>query len=165
MSSCETINIPNHIRNIIPSRIIIQYYQFCKETCPDTFKPLGKNHCSTFSLNDPSDKDWHQSCDHHHDDQCEQCSLLDSSFQLLVASTKHRTSNCSPDRIERLVHRMEYSFELIYDWKSHVLRTIRQDGARSEALDNLDSNSIMICKDWVMKFLVKEHCETQRQWF
>jgi hypothetical protein len=43
MSSGETIEIPNHIRNIIPSRIILQYYQFCNETCSSDFKPLSKS--------------------------------------------------------------------------------------------------------------------------
>ena len=43
MSSGEIIEIPNHIRNLIPSRIIAQYYQFCIENCPNSFKPLSKS--------------------------------------------------------------------------------------------------------------------------
>ncbi|CAF4270041.1 unnamed protein product, partial [Rotaria sp. Silwood2] len=43
MSSGETIEIPNHIRNIIPSRIIMQYHQFCNETCLANFKPLSRS--------------------------------------------------------------------------------------------------------------------------
>lgn len=43
MSSGEIIEIPNHIRNLIPSRIIAQYYQFCTENCPNSFKPLFKS--------------------------------------------------------------------------------------------------------------------------
>jgi len=43
MSTGETIEISNHVRNIIPSRIIMQYYQFCNETCPNTFKPLSES--------------------------------------------------------------------------------------------------------------------------
>ena len=42
MSSGETIKVPNHIRNLIPSRIINQYYQFCQETYSNFFKPLSK---------------------------------------------------------------------------------------------------------------------------
>ncbi len=42
MSNGAIITIPNHIRNLIPSRIITQYYQFCFENCPSKFKPLSE---------------------------------------------------------------------------------------------------------------------------
>jgi hypothetical protein len=41
MSTGETITVPNNIRNLIPSRIIRQYYLFCEETCPTVFQPLS----------------------------------------------------------------------------------------------------------------------------
>ncbi|CAF2996833.1 unnamed protein product [Rotaria sp. Silwood2] len=246
MSNGTIITVPNHIRNLIPSRIIVQYHQFCNETCPNTFKPLSKSilyeildgcsastrkslqgldyfsadgstafdnlinianelltigvsdtvvrqlkndlqlsrnylkndyklhihdgstipdHCSSFSLSDPHEKEWQQPCDHHHNDECEYCTLLENSFLLLSSLVKNSTNNCSPDKKKRLLHRIAHNIELIHDWKSHQLRTVNQEKARSEILENLDSKSVFIQIDWSMKFLAKEYRESQRQWF
>ena len=43
MSTGEIIEIPNQIRNLIPSRIIAQYYQFCNENYPNSVKPLSQS--------------------------------------------------------------------------------------------------------------------------
>lgn len=42
LSDGESITVPDVIRNIIPSRIISQYFSYCKETIDDDeFQPLG----------------------------------------------------------------------------------------------------------------------------
>lgn len=44
LSDGESIIVPDVIRNIIPSRIISQYYAYCKETISDDeFQPLGSS--------------------------------------------------------------------------------------------------------------------------
>lgn len=44
LSDGESIIVPDVIRNIIPSRIISQYYAYCKETIDDDeFQPLGSS--------------------------------------------------------------------------------------------------------------------------
>ena len=48
-SSRDELFIPNTIRNMIPTRIIQQYYIFCEENSPD-FRPLGRS--SLYSLLD-----------------------------------------------------------------------------------------------------------------
>lgn len=40
LSSGDTVIIPNTIRNIIPTRIIEAYKQYCKE-CDEEFQPLS----------------------------------------------------------------------------------------------------------------------------
>ncbi len=116
-------------------------------------------------MTDPTIKEWQQSCDHHHNDQCEQCCLIDNLFHILISSVNNCTTNVSPDKLKRLLYRIEHNIELIYDWKSHILRTIHQEGARSEILKNLETKSIWIQIDWAMKFIAKEYRESQRQWF
>jgi hypothetical protein len=42
LSNGESITVPDVIRNIVPSRIISQYFAYCKETIDDDdFQPLG----------------------------------------------------------------------------------------------------------------------------
>ena len=118
-----------------------------------------------FSLSNPGEKDWQQSCIHDHNDQCQECLLLDESFHVLISSIESCGNTCLPNKYQRLLHRIEHNIELIYDWKSHVLRSVHQDYARLKVLESLDSKSILLQIDWVMKFLAKEYRESQRQWF
>ena len=41
----------------------------------------------------------------------------------------------------------------IQAWKAHLLRSINQDAARHEILENLDAKFIFLTMDWAMKFL------------
>ena len=123
------------------------------------------DHCRAFSLNDLCEKEWQQSCDHDHRDRCQGCLLLDQSFHVLMSSLENCKSNCPPDKYQRYLHRIEHNFELIYDWKSHILRSVHQDEARLKLFEDLDSKSVLLQIDWAMKFLSKEYRESQRQWF
>ncbi|CAF1548652.1 unnamed protein product [Adineta ricciae] len=246
MSNGAIISIPNHIRNLIPSRIVQQYYQFCSETGSSNFKPLSEtvlyqilngcsastrkslqgldyfsadgstafdnlvkiademvtigvsdniirklkmdlqssrnylkrdyklhidgdstipDHCPIYSLSDTTCKEWQQTCNHQHDDRCEYCSLLDVTLDTLTSLARNCPKSYSSDKQTRLLHRIEHNIELIHEWKAHLLRTVHQDEARCDVLNNLDAKSVMLQIDWAMKFLAKEYRESQRQWF
>ena len=64
---------------------------------------------------------------------------------------------------------MEYQIsearQNIQAWKAHLLRSINQDAARHEILENLDAKSIFLTMDWAMKFLPRKFRESQSDWF
>lgn len=64
---------------------------------------------------------------------------------------------------------LRYSYHLagqeIQAWKSHQLRSVGQDAARTSLLEDLDDSSVHITQDWAMKFLPLKCRETQSDWF
>ena len=64
---------------------------------------------------------------------------------------------------------MEYQIsearQNIQAWKAHILRSINQDAARHEILENLDAKSISLTMDWAMKLLPRNFRESQSDWF
>ena len=77
--------------------------------------------------------------------------------------------------VEESVHSDEIKTELklelnncinhIDQWKSHILRTCNQDGARIDILDNLQSNQALVVLDRAMKFLPAFFREKQSDWY
>ena len=64
---------------------------------------------------------------------------------------------------------MKFQFEQakqkIHAWKSHILRSINQDQARLDVLQNLGPESALLVLDWAMKFLPRKFREAQSDWF
>ena len=60
---------------------------------------------------------------------------------------------------------MSFAAPSIEDWKSYVLRSVHQDAAKSEIIDNLKPSQVLLIMDWAMKFIPTSFCETQRDWF
>ena len=52
-----------------------------------------------------------------------------------------------------LLYDFESSKNGIFLWKSHALRSVNQESAKQEALQSLDSQSVLFVIDWPMKFL------------
>ena len=50
-------------------------------------------------------------------------------------------------------------------WKAHQLRSIQQDKARLELLENLDESSVLVTEDWARTFLPRRYRESQTDWF
>ena len=71
----------------------------------------------------------------------------------------------SPDKREELQHDLGCAAASIEDWKSHVLRSVHQDAAKSEIIDNLKPSQVLLIMDWAMKFIPTSFRETQRDWF
>nr|XP_022331330.1 uncharacterized protein LOC111129325 [Crassostrea virginica] len=53
----------------------------------------------------------------------------------------------------------------IIEWKSHILRTINQDKARTQTLHDLQTGDILLIMDWAMKFLPLAFREKQSDWY
>ena len=71
----------------------------------------------------------------------------------------------SPDKREELQHDLNCAVSSIEEWKSHVLRSVHQDAAKSEIIDNLKPSQVLLIMDWAMKFIPTSFRETQRDWF
>lgn len=71
----------------------------------------------------------------------------------------------SPDKREELQHDLNCAAPSIEDWKSHVLRSVHQDAAKSEIIDNLKPQQVLLIMYWAMKFIPTSFRETQRDWF
>ena len=51
------------------------------------------------------------------------------------------------------------------EWKSHILRSVHQDAAKTAAVDVLSETDALLIMDWAMKFLPTSYRETQRDWY
>ena len=96
---------------------------------------------------------------------CERCATLPSTLndieEGLVAQSQNMTSNIK----EELVFRVKNAKTAILAWKSHLLRSVNQDGARVQLLEAIDESSVLIVQDWAMKYLPRKYRESQTDWF
>ena len=51
------------------------------------------------------------------------------------------------------------------EWKSHIVRSVHQDAAKTTVIDALSKTEALLIMDWAMKFLPTSYRETQRDWF
>ena len=79
--------------------------------------------------------------------------------------TSSNLSLFSPDKREGLQHDLSCAAPSTEDWKSHVLRSVHQDAAKSEIVDSLRPSQVLLIIDWAMKFIPTSFRETQRDWF
>ena len=66
---------------------------------------------------------------------------------------------------EELVFRVKNAKTAILAWKSHLRRSVNQDGARVQLLEVIDESSILVVQDWAMKYLPRKYGESQTDWF
>lgn len=59
----------------------------------------------------------------------------------------------------------QQAIQAIDAWKSHQLRSLRQDKSRIDMINELDKSTVLITQDWAMKFLPQKYRETQSDWF
>ena len=104
-----------------------------------------KDHCPTFSLSDPSNTEFSESCNHNHDLSCHECSRFTNVIEEV-------TAKLTDDLRARLLHEQNQATKCIHSWKSRLLRTIVQDNAKQDILANLDRGSMLMIMDWAMKF-------------
>ena len=111
-----------------------------------------KDHCTTFSLSDPSNAEFSGSCNHEHDLSCHECSRLTNVIEEINAKLNDKRIPLTDDLRARLLHEQNQAIKCIHAWKSHLLRTIVQDNAKQNILANLDRGSMLMIMDWAMKF-------------
>lgn len=113
-----------------------------------------------FALSDPKESVLQQMCNPVHDECCQSCEELKSTVNLIGDSIKSL-----PENDDDLLYSYSQAVQAIDSWKAHLLRSVQQDKARTDILEILDENSVLITQDWAMKFLPQKYRETQADWF
>ena len=106
--------------------------------CTEESSPC-KDHCRKFALSDPVEKDFREECDHGHHLRCYTCEDLkdvmnDIKQQILESSA----SMYSKEYQEDLLYDFEQARTDIFQWKSHILRSVNQDKAKQDVIRNLN---------------------------
>lgn len=118
------------------------------------------DHCLSFALSDSQEPKLQQPCDHPHDDVCQSCEQLGTTLDEMEKQIK-----CLANNDDDLLYSFQQAVQAIESWKSHLLRSVQQDKARTDVLELLDEHSVLITQDWAMKFLPEKYRETQADWF
>lgn len=74
-------------------------------------------------------------------------------------------TDLSPNTREELFMDIDAAVTKILQWKSHIIRTINQDTARTHTLKDLQPGDILLIMDWAMKFLPITFREKQSNWY
>lgn len=136
------------------------YRIHCSENsqCPD--------HCFKFALSDLNEKDFKENCEHSHGVICESCEKLKST----ITDIRNKIEN-SQSLLYNIEHRddLVYDFQQakndIYNWKAHIVRSLNQDRAKQDSVEELDDSKVLIVMDWAMKFQQLKYREKQSEWF
>ncbi|CAG2218847.1 unnamed protein product [Mytilus edulis] len=120
------------------------------------------DHCIKWSLSDPKDENFQSKCNHTHSLHCDRCQILkeiELKLKILIANFE------DTDLKEEHTKRLSDATTQIYNWKSHIVRTVNQDRFRINMLESLETHQAMLVMDWAMKFLPLKYREKQTDWF
>ncbi|KXJ05237.1 uncharacterized protein LOC114574926, partial [Exaiptasia diaphana] len=120
------------------------------------------DHCKTYALSYPKDKDFITTCDHEHKERCDRCVI----FPKVVSELTKVIENLHDgDEKDQLKFELNQAKQKIDAWKAHIIRSINQDQARLDIINNLGQESALLVLDWAMKFLPRKFRESQSDWF
>ena len=162
-SGVEKLKLDELRKRILESKKYLKtgYKVHCKaheDECAD--------HCRKFALSDPHDKDFVCSCSHQHNVVCPECEDLKRLFiDMRALIDEFVTGFYSQDQKDDLLYDLLEAEKQIFEWKAHTLRSINQEAAKEEIVENLKENSALIVMDWAMKFLQSKYREKQSDWF
>ena len=71
----------------------------------------------------------------------------------------------SKDDSDETQYLAQHNRDTILARKAHQLRTVRQDKARLEILENLDYESVFLTQEWAMEFLPRNYRGSQADWY
>ena len=123
--------------------------------CPD--------HCCTYSLSDPTIKEYQSKCSHDHDIDCDRCESIDCF--LYEVEAKIKTIQIDEEQRNRLQFDFDQCNAAIRSWKAHLLRTVLQEEAKQDAMQRLDDETCLVVIDWAMKFLPIKYRESMTEFF
>lgn len=122
------------------------------------------DHCMTYALSDSRDSSFRQRCQQVHEEHCSECDSMNSVLNETIEFIE-QDSFPSKDDSDEAQYLAQHSRDTILAWKAHQFRTVRQDKARLEILENLDYGSVFLTQDWAMKFLPRKYRESQSDWY
>ena len=76
-----------------------------------------------------------------------------------------QSTNLPQDLQDDLLFTARTACDGIRSWKTHQLRMVHQDTARTDTVDSLQEDSVLITQDFAMKFLPTQYRETQSEFF
>ena len=74
-------------------------------------------------------------------------------------------ANLPQDLQDDLLFNARTASDGVRSWKAHQLRMVHQDTARTDIIDSLQEDSVLITQDFAMKFLPTQYRETQADFF
>ena len=117
-----------------------------------------------YALSDPTENCFTQKCNHQHHQQCDQCEALEAVLKDSGRAVQDTRFSDDEQRDEAL-YLYESATQAIQSWKSHQLRSVRQDQSRLDVLKRLNENTVLVVNDWAMKFLPQLYRESQQDCF
>ena len=120
--------------------------------------------CMAYALSEPRDSSLTQKCNHTHRVHCAQCDTLQIMLNEILTFVLQASFQSDDDRDEA-IYVTRHSTEVIQAWKSHQLRTVRQDQSILQFLQQLDTSSVFITQDWAIKYLPRKYRESQSDWY
>ena len=76
-----------------------------------------------------------------------------------------QSTNLLQDLQDNLLFNARTASDGVRSWKAHQLRMVHQDTARTNIIDSLQEDSVLITQDFAMKFLPTQYRETQADFF
>ena len=118
------------------------------------------DHCRIYALSDPRNAEFRSSCDHLHNESCEQCYELQEVLRTIEDECSSVLSSAE-DQAD-VQHTIKQARDDIISWKAHQLRSVHQAEAKHSVLAKLDSRSVLLVQDWAMKY-IPENIERHSQ--
>ena len=122
------------------------------------------DHCTQYALSDFTDQSFKSTCAHDHDLLCQRCQDLKDMLRDINMAIQNSQFEDEYDK-EDALYTFQEAVRAIHLWKSHQLRLVNQDAARTDFIDRLNKNSVLLIQDWAMKFLPRQYRESQGEWF
>ncbi|EGT41875.1 hypothetical protein CAEBREN_30714 [Caenorhabditis brenneri] len=139
------------------------------------------DHCATFALSDPSDREMSSSCStstykHNYNLKCDRCERVSSTLQSIeiyseayVADALKKTKDQSMKQVwekrsEELGLIKKYK-GAIFEMKKHYLRAAYTSQEREDIINNLQDNEVLLTIDFAQKYLPRWHREKQNDYF
>ena len=93
---------------------------------------------------------------------CEQIHELLSSISSLISESDLKEKEENRDDFE---YRLNQAYCNIANWKTHIVRTVHQERAKSELIASMGPIEVVLVLDWAMKYLPRRYREDQSNWF
>ena len=127
------------------------------------------DHPTRYALSDSTDPSFKSTCSHDHDLLCQRCQDLKDVLSDINTAIQRCQFEQEYDK-EDVLYTFQEAVRAIQLWKSHQLRLLNQDAARTDCIDCLNDNSVLLIQDWAMNFLPRQyprvflahHCGNQK---
>ena len=138
------------------------YHAHCHEDSDN----LCAEHCREHALSDTQCLEFKTSCTHDHMELCESCNSLRNTLGSVLSEINgsQDVHLYSRDQQEGMYDAAQAQ-DMVLQWKAHILRAENQDRAKTDAVNCLQSDTILIVMDWAMKFIQMKYREKQSEWY